>query len=222
MPEKTVTRRKPKKRNFSSFTYAEAFQQLNIKTIGLWTIDSSPKPPSEFLKQRLEKLSRLFDLSNYEESKKLLIDAICEESIDDLDYLKIWKGAKIESDCLTGHADYVVAERKGYFDRPLLCVIEAKKDDFEQGLAQCLVEMQACQWQNRQPDGYSQPIAPDTDTFGIISNGNNWRFCKLLPSGQVYQTVDYSTTMMDVLLGKLRYVFTQCNQIMIDRLSTGV
>ena len=27
-----------------------------------------------------------------------------------------------------------------------MCVIEAKKDDFEQGAAQCLVEMQACQW----------------------------------------------------------------------------
>jgi hypothetical protein len=176
-----------------------------------------PQHPSDFFNQRLAKLSKLFDLSNYEESKKLLIDAICEEAIDDLDYLKIWKGAKIESDCLTGHADYVIAERKDYFDRPLLCVIEAKKDDFEKGLAQCLVEMQACQWQNRRPDGYTQPISPNTDTFGIISNGSSWRFCKLLATGEVFQTEDYSTTMMDVLLGKLRYVFTLCNQIMIDR-----
>jgi hypothetical protein len=101
--------------------------------------------------------------------------------------------------------------------------IEAKKDDFEQGLAQCLVEMQACQWQNRQPDNNSQPISPLADTFGIISNGNTWRFCKLVPSGKVYQTVDYSTAMMELLLGQLRYVFMQCNQIMIDRetLSSG-
>ncbi len=217
MLEKTATRKKIKKRNFSSFTYAEAFQQLNIKTIEAWTIDAPTQTPSDFFKQRLERLSELFDLSNYEESKKLIIDAICEEAMYGLRYLKIWKGAKIESDCLTGHADYVVAERKGYFDRPLLCVIEAKKDDFEKGLAQCLVEMQACQWQNRQPDGYTQPIASDTDTFGIISNGSSWRFCKLLSSGEVYQTGDYSTTIMEVLLGQLRYVFTQCNQIMIDR-----
>jgi hypothetical protein len=222
MPEKTATRRKPKKRNFSSFTYAEAYQQLGIKKVELWTIDTPPKPPSDFLNQRLERLSIMFDLSNDGESKQLLVDAICEEAIHDLDCLKIWKGAKIESDCLAGSTDYVLAERKDYLDQPFLCVIEAKDDDFEKGLAQCLLKMKACQWQNRQPDGYSQPIAPDTDTFGIISNGSNWRFCKLLPSGEVYQTVDYSTTMMDVLLGQLRYVFTQCNQIMIDRLSTGL
>jgi hypothetical protein len=211
------TKKKPKKRNFSSFSYAEAYQQLGIKTIAPWTIDAPPQIPSAFFNQRLERLAELFDLSNYEESKKLVIDAICEEAINGLSYLKIWKGAKIESDRLTGHADYVIAERKDYLDRPLLCVIEAKKDDFEQGLAQCLVEMQACQWQNRQPDGHTQSIAANTDTFGVISNGNTWRFCKLTPDGRVYQTVDYSTTMMEVLLGKLRDVFTQCNQIMIDR-----
>jgi hypothetical protein len=111
----------------------------------------------------------------------------------------------------------VVAERKDYFDRPLLCVIEAKKDDFEQGLAQCLVEMQACQWQNRRIDGHTEPIASDANTFGIISNGSTWRFCKLMPNGKVCQTGDYSTTIMDVLLGQLRYVFMECNQIMIDQ-----
>jgi hypothetical protein len=215
-----TTPKKPKKRNFSSFSYVEAYQQLGIKTIAPWTIEAAPLTSSVFFNQRLERLSELFDLSNYEESKKLIIDAICEEAIYGLSYLKIWKGAKIESDCLTGHADYVIAERKDYFDRPLLSVIkfiEAKKDDFEQGLAQCLVEMQACQWQNRRPDAHTPPIAPNSDTFGIISNGNTWRFCKLMADGKVYQTSDYSTTMMEILLGKLRYVFSQCNQIMIDR-----
>jgi hypothetical protein len=212
-----TTKKKVKKRNFSSFTYADAYQQLGIKTIKPWVIKALPQTSSVFFNQRMERLSELFDLSNYEESKKLIIDAICEEAIYGLDYLKIWKGAKIESDCLTGHTDYVIAERKDYFDRPLLCVIEAKKDDFEQGLAQCLVEMQACQWQNRQPDGHTEPIASTADTFGIISNGSTWRFCKLTSNGKVYQTGDYSTTIMDVLLGQLRYVFIECNQIMIDR-----
>jgi hypothetical protein len=213
----TTKKKKGKKRNFSSFSYADAYQQLGIKKIEPWAINALPQAPSEFFNQRMKRLAELFDLSNYEESKKLIIDAICEEAIYGLDYLKIWKGAKIESDCLTGHADYVVAERKDYFDRPLLCVIEAKKDDFEQGLAQCLVEMQACQWQNRQIDGHTEPIASDTDTFGIISNGSTWRFCKLISNGKVCQTGDYSTTIMDVLLGQLRYVFMECNQIMIDR-----
>ena len=63
--------------------------------------------------------------------------------------LKIWKGAALESQDLIGQADYLLTQRRGYVEAPLLCVVEAKKDDFEQGAAQCLVEMKACQWNNQ-------------------------------------------------------------------------
>ncbi len=57
MPEKTATQKKLKKRNFSSFTYTEAYKQLGIKTVGIWTIDTPPKAPSEFLNQRSGKFN---------------------------------------------------------------------------------------------------------------------------------------------------------------------
>jgi hypothetical protein len=50
--------------------------------------------------------------------------------------------------------------------------VEAKKDDFGQGLAQCLVEMQACQWRNTQ-------INKKIDVFGIVTNGDTWKAYKL-------------------------------------------
>jgi hypothetical protein len=43
-----------------------------------------------------------------------------------------------------GGVDYLVAVRREMPAVPFLCVAEAKKDDFAQGTAQCLVEMQAC------------------------------------------------------------------------------
>lgn len=108
---KPVTPKKtqPKKRNFSSFKNDDAFRELNLENLTPWPIDTPPLTPSRVFKERLDRLQDSFDLSSYEESKKLLIDAICEEAIQKL------------------------------------CVAEAQKDDFEQGLAQCLVEMQACQ-----------------------------------------------------------------------------
>jgi hypothetical protein len=83
-------------------------------------------------------LHRTFDLRIYEESKKLLIDAFCEEAMEGIEKLKIWKGGKIESAVLVVNADYLIAERQDYLDTPFLCIVEAKRDDFEQGLAQCL------------------------------------------------------------------------------------
>jgi len=196
---------KSKKKNFSSFSYAEAFKQLNLDDLISWELDAPPLEPSAFFQERLHRLEQSFDLEGYEESKKLLIDAICEEAIAATSYLKIWKGAQLEGDAAAGYVDYLVAERKRYLDVPLLCIIEAKKDDFEKGLAQCLVEMQACQWQNQQAEH-------TLDVHGIVTNGRAWQFYRMIPDGTVYETPVYSTGDMDLLLGRLRYVFQLCEQ----------
>ncbi|WP_088889966.1 hypothetical protein [Leptolyngbya ohadii] len=196
---------KSKKKNFSSFSYPEAFKQLGITDLTRWEINVEPVEPSAFFQERLKRLEQTFNLQGYEESKKLLIDAICEEAILPIDRLRIWKGPQLEGDAATGYVDYLIAERKRYLDTPLLCIIEAKKDDFEQGLAQCLVEMQACQWQNHQANH-------DIDIFGIVTNGEGWQFYRLTTIGEVYETPLYSVGDMDLLLGRLRHVFQLCEQ----------
>jgi hypothetical protein len=194
---------KSKKKNFSSFTYAEAFKQLNLTDLIPWHLDATPIEPSAFFKERLYRLEQLFDLQSCEESKKLLIDAICEEAMYDFKKLKIWKGANLTSDTSCGVADYLVAQKKAYLEAPFLCIVEAKKDDFEQGTAQCLVEMQACQWENQQ-------VGTSMDVYGIVSNGGTWEFFKLALTGAAYQTSPYSINDIATVLGVLRYIFQQC------------
>lgn len=195
---------KLKKQNFSSFNSARAYKQLNITELTPWKIEAPPVPASDFFNQRLERL-KCFDLQSLEESKKLLIDAICEEGILKFKRLKIWKGANLESDTLCGYADYLITERKGYLEAPCLCIIEAKKDDFEQGAAQCLVEMQACQWSNQQ-------VGRAIDIFGIVTNGEGWKFYTLALSGAVHETVLYAVNDIEAILGALNYIFQRCEQ----------
>lgn len=201
MPSKE---KKIKKKNFASFTYQEAFKKLNLTELLPWEISVESVEPSEFFQERLQRLE-CFDLQRYEESKKLLIDALCEEAIQPYKRLKIWKGAALQSDVTNGNVDYVIAERKAYLEAPFLCIVEAKKDDFEQGLAQCLVEMQACQWQN-------QELGKEVDVLGIVTNGDGWRFYKLTTQGSVYQTLLYGIAHVEEILGLLRYIFQLCEQ----------
>ena len=196
--------KKTKKKNFASFNKTQAFKQLNLTDLIPWKIDAYPVQASDFFHKRLERLQR-FDLESYEESKKLLIDAVCEEGLEGFDKLKIWKGASLETNVTAGNVDYLIAERKRYLEAPFLCIVEAKKDDFEQGLAQCLVEMQACQWQNRK-------LGKEIDVLGIVTNGEGWRFYKLTPQGAVYETLLYGIAHMDEILGLLRYIFHLCEQ----------
>jgi hypothetical protein len=196
---------KIKKKNFSSFKKAEAFQFLNLTELIPWNFSASSIAPSSFFQEHLKRLNQHFDLESYEESKKLLIDAICGEAIEPLQRLKIWKGAQLDGERASGYVDYLIAERRRYLTTPMLCIIEAKKDDFEQGLAQCLVEMQACQWQNSK-------VNRTVDVLGLVTNGTTWRFYKLIPSGQIYESDPYSTGDTPVLLGRLRHIFECCEQ----------
>jgi hypothetical protein len=196
---------KSKKRKFSSFRKDEAFQYLGLTDLLFWVIEADSFQLSNFFKEHLVRLKRHFDLESYEESKKLMIDAICDEAINTCDRLKIWKGAQLESDRLVGYVNYLIAERKRFLDLPLLCIIEAKKDNFEQGLAQCLVEIHACQWKNQQNNH-------NIDVLGIVTNGEGWRFYKLAVDGQVHETPLYSIGDMELLLGRLRYIFQLCEK----------
>ncbi|MBE9078218.1 hypothetical protein IQ241_13100 [Romeria aff. gracilis LEGE 07310] len=191
-----------RKKSFSSFSYKEAFKQLGITTLNRWKLTAEPVPISDFFRQRLERLRR-FDLESLEVSKTLLIDAICEEGLEGVERLKVWKGAYLEAETVCGNVDYLIAEQRAYLEGPFVCVVEAKKDDFEQGTAQCLVEMQACQWANQQ-------LGKAIDIYGIVTNGEGWKFYRLAVAGEVHETLLHGIADMPQLLGILKAFFQRC------------
>lgn len=195
---------KKTKKNFSSFDANQALQELKVTELIRWKINVKPYHPSPFLPERLRRLEN-FDLTFSERARELLIDAFCEEVIEKHPHLKIWKAAPLQSDDLTGQVDYLIAPKRAYLATPLLCVVEAKKDDFEKGMAQCLVEMKACRLNNEQAGN-------KIDVYGIVTNGEVWKFYKLTIDGQVYESLPYSLSDRDKILGVLELVFTKCEE----------
>ena len=151
-----------------TFTLKDALQLLGIESFVPWTIPAAPLAVSEHLQEDMRRFEA-FDLENSEAAKLLLLDALFAEIVPRFSNLKVWKSAALETDTLTGIADYVIAPRRAYLATPLLCVAEAKKDDFVQGRAQCLVEIVACVAQNRAG-------GTNTDIYGIVSSGQVWQF----------------------------------------------
>jgi hypothetical protein len=68
---------------------------------------------------------------------------------------------------------------------------------------QCLAEMYACQWNNRQRGQHP-------DVFGIVSNGPGWRFYQLRQTSEVFETDLYTMAFLPELLGVLDYVCAEC------------
>ena len=195
--------RPPKqKRNYSSMTLEETMHLIGRETLTRWQLNAPPLPPSGFLNETLKRLD-FFDLKSSESAKTLLIDALLAEIVPLHAKLKVWKEATLNTDTLTGVADYLIAPKRAYLATPLLCVAEAKKDDFERGQAQCLVEMVACQWNNRQR-------GQEVDVYGIVSNGQVWQFYQLTQANDIAESGLYTVDDLPELLGALNAVCAEC------------
>lgn len=196
-------RRTPKqKQNYSAMTLEEAMGLIGRDTLTAWHLNAPPRPPSETLQEILRRL-QYFDLRVSEPSKILLIDALLVEIIPQHQKLKVWKEATLNTDTTTGVADYVIAPNRAYLANPLLCVAEAKKDDFAKGQIQCLAEMAACRWSNQQR-------GLDIEVYGIVSNGQIWQFYKLALTGEIFETGSYTMEFLPELLGALDRICAEC------------
>ena len=193
------------RRDFASLTLKEVMQILGQENLRFWAPDAPPRPPSAHLLEDLRR-KEAFDLRGSEAAKLLLIDAVFTEVVPGHPRLRIWKDIALESGDLMGRADYLFAPKRAYLDTPLLCVVEAKRDDFEQGQTQCLAEMLACQWNN-------QKKGIKTDVFGIVSNGQLWQFYRMALSGETLETTEYAIVDLPVLLGVLDYVCAECSAL---------
>ena len=103
---------------------------------------------------------------------------------------------------LTGTPDYMIAQRselgKTVLAKPFVIVVEAKRNDFEQGWAQCLAELVAAQKLNG--ESY-RPV------HGIVTDGKLWEFGKLIETTFVKNTESYTIDHLPHLCDVLNFVF---------------
>jgi hypothetical protein len=105
-------------------------------------------------------------------------------------------------DKLSGTPDYLIATRsalgKTVLELPLVVVVEAKKNDFEQGWGQCLAELVA-----------AQKINGDASraVYGIVTDGELWKFGKLAGDVFVGNLEGYTVGDLAELFGAIHYIF---------------
>jgi hypothetical protein len=138
--------------------------------------------------------------------------AICENIISPIlieiwqhyrDKLLVWSHQALNYDeKLSGVPDYIIARRspkgKIVFEQPYLILVEAKKDNFEEGWGQCLAELIAAQKLNN-----NQKI----EIFGIVSNGKFWEFGKLITDNFTKNIKLYSISNLEELFAAINYLF---------------
>lgn len=131
--------------------------------------------------------------------------------------LKIWPEIPIQftdQKVVERIPDYIVTKEKEVPEPPYCVIIEAKKEDFEQGWGQALEVMCMTQNLNKQSSSHKMPV------YGVVTTGKEWELGKL----QEQQFLVYpprtginvfeSDENAKVLLSLLHTIFKNCEKNM--------
>ena len=198
----------PRKKSFSQYDLPTALATVGVQELQRWSLSSQPKPPSAFFQEKMQRLEA-FDTARSEGAKLLLVDAFLEEAVQPYVQLRIFKEATLRATTASGIVDYLVARRATVPQSPLVCVAEAKKDNFDEGLAQCLVELLAAA-ENNALRSHISPV------FGIVTNGTGWQLYRRDNDGAVWETSLYTASDAPHLLGALDFIFAECEKNLVS------
>ena len=165
--------------NFTLGTVKKAFQLEEIDVEELFS-DSPPVEPSAYLTTGLERKLPLAAAIGTEKAKSELIvaDILVELREHFERRISLFSGIDFnverESD-LVGVCDFLISLSPVQFhlEAPVIILVEAKDDDLEGGLGQCVAEMVAAQRFNAEAGNDISHV------YGATTTGVLWRFLKL-------------------------------------------
>lgn len=165
--------------NFTLQTVREAFDLEEIDTANLFA-GSEPMAPSELLTAVLARNIPLATAIGTEKAKSEMIVAdVLVELREQLHHrVSLFSGIDFNVDDengLTGVCDFIVSLSPVQFglEAPVIVLVEAKNDNLEVGLGQCVAEMVAAQHFNAEKGNEISRI------YGATTTGVLWRFLRL-------------------------------------------
>ena len=113
---------------------------------------------------------------------------------------------------LNGTPDYIVATKSELgmtiVGTPLIILVEAKKNDFEEGWGQCLAELVAAQKING---------TLDFPVYGIVSDGERWQFGKLVGDAFTQNRTSFSIDNLSTLFGAINAIFKAASETIVTK-----
>jgi len=106
---------------------------------------------------------------------------------------------------LNGNCDFIISRSPELLilNAPVVTIVEAKKENINAGLGQCVAEMLAAKLFNEREGNNIQTI------YGTVTTGTNWKFLKLI--GQVIEIDlgEYYINDIDKIIGILSNILTE-------------
>ena len=184
---------------------ADVLQEFPINYFERNFIEQTPIKIDSYFETRLKFLLQegvIFN-SEYAICESIIYPILVEVWRNYADKLLLWSHQALNYDeNLSGIPDYMIAQRsprgKVILEKPYLIIVEAKKDNFEEGWGQCLAELVAAQKINGEEN---------SRLFGIVSNGKLWEFGFLQAVDFVKNVKYYVLEDLQALMEAVNFLF---------------
>jgi len=103
---------------------------------------------------------------------------------------------------LSGFCDFLICRSPQQPDiqAPVVVIVEAKRENLNDGLGQCIAGMVGAQRFNQRHDAPSDPM------YGCITTGSVWKFLRLSGTTLTTDLTEYAIQQVDKLLGILTHM----------------
>ena len=195
-------------KSYSKFKYEDLIN-LGIKVRRTELFDKIvDSKPSDYLLETLAFNSQL-PMATEKAKCELIISPILNEVVrKNLKKLTYFSGYNFDVDekmGLKGFCDYLISAvyDSPIIEAPIISIIEAKNDNFELGIPQCIATMYAAQIFNDNKEKRQKAV------YGAVSIGTEWQFLKLENMVAYQDTQYYSIRNLPELLGVLQTIIEE-------------
>lgn len=191
---------------YSDFTLNDIKEKLQItvdEDHDLFS-DAGEVAPSAWLTQSLEYMLPLALAISTEKarSEMIIVPALVELRKRAKKKISLFSGINFNVEPtigLTGYCDFIISRSPEQLalSAPALIIVEAKNENINAGMPQCIATMFAAQIFNARN---AQAISP---IFGAVTTGTNWRFVKLENKTAYIDQQEYYINRVEKILGIL-------------------
>lgn len=123
----------------------------------------------------------------------------------------IYSGQRLDIDPergLTGECDFILSASDPVLplQAPIATIVEAKKNDIENGLGQCIAQMIAADRFNQDSGQSGAPV------FGCVTTGEAWQFLRLAGAEALLERRRYYIDNVSLILAAIQAVVNECRK----------
>ncbi len=192
--------------SYSQFTLEKVEETFGLSIIEkLELFDTIPEVQiSDFLKQCLAYNTPLaLEIATEKARSEMIIAPILIELKQQFESnISLFSGREFNVDSqlgLIGYCDFIISKSPSQLiiKSPVAVIVEAKNDNIQSGLGQCIAEMVGSQILNQRQNN-NQTI------YGAVTTGTNWKFMKLFDKVVEVDPNEYFLNDISKLMGILR------------------